>query len=108
MPQELRRLIFKEDELRLALSEYISGYVDANERGFLVSFKVTPKDPCEVAIMVQSDKGKQFSRVLGEAHVAAALIAYCKTLGIPIPKRADKSLKYIPNGMAMDIKIMTM
>lgn len=96
MPREDRRIIFESEEIYKALFAFCAqkqikkpppGQVikitndEGNENNFIVTFG-NPLDPSI------PNKDYDYSR----DFLAAALMLYCRGLGIPLPKSASKSV----------------
>ena len=115
MPTDVRKLIFTNQELRLAFQHY------CKEKGMSV-----PQSPLESFQVVDGSAGRVVSdnapegikvilhytshdpsnplRVhLGEDQILEAMITLCKELGIPLPRRGQKFLQKHKDAMALTI-----
>ena len=106
MPSEMRKLIFTTDELREALINYalrtqrrlpaasIERVVIAKTAGITATFVYAPLDG-------NSPSSIEFD----ETNIAAAIILYCRTRDIPLPRRGRKILTPFDESVAMLVQI---
>lgn len=97
MPKELRKIIFHPNELIGALYSYCLHAGKPMPRT-QVSELVLGSTPEEMASLRfdAGTSGKERQVTLTREEVAAALIRYCRQIGVPIPKGAQKVLQ--PDG----------
>ena len=101
MPTEFRRLVFHGDELLDALAVVPWRSEDSLPAGRIVGYKVVSKPEVTVRVEIEpqgrddpaaGNGGGRLSLTLEPAFVAAALIRFCIRRGIPMSRRAEKSL----------------
>lgn len=99
---ETRQVVLDEDELRSAMANCPKVANALNLPGEpigAISFL-----PAEGAVTFSS--GSHAVKIAAEGLVAL-LVADCVRLGIPLPRNGTKSLKVLPDGVAMTIDIVT-
>lgn len=105
MPREVRRLLFTNDELLTALIDINtrSGnkYFPEGKFGDL-EFIEEPTPSINTTIEVSQNRTEEVTIVT--ATIGAALIGYCIRNKIPLPAKANKSLKVVKGRIAMDVK----
>ena len=106
MPTELRRLNFSEEEVQGALVNYalrsnmqmpssgIQSLLVENNGGVTVTLRFAPNDDGD-------PRDVEFS----EAHLAAAIILFCRVQEIPVPRDAVKVLSHKGNEIAMTMQV---
>ncbi len=114
MPTEFRRLVFRDDELLAALGhelrqtggKFPSGRIVRHEvmRGPELTVRLEIEvegagEPCRV------DGGTSISVTLEPAFIAAALIRFCIREGIPMARRAEKSLQVVGDNLALNLSL---
>ena len=100
MPREDRRIIFSEEELYHALYAHCRR---ADERrppaGNITSVRFTDDFHENIEVRIENHVENEMREMLfTKAFVAAALIMYCRGVGIPIPKSASKSIDINKHG----------
>ncbi len=95
MPLEDRRIIFKPDELYHAIYAHAKrADMRALPSGEIKGARFKDEHGDMVSLVVVNDVEKTTStHDYGRAFVAAALIMYCRGVGIPVPKAANKSIE---------------
>jgi len=105
MPTELRRIVFTNEELRVALDNYMMRKGTPLPPGVIISVKISGADGSSITVAVRGSwDGISNSVEIPARHVGAALIRYCKMSKIPLPKSAGKSLTTSGDYLALDIK----
>ncbi len=106
MPQEIRKLAFSEEELKVVTYDYclrtnihmsacaMESLETTSNPEAAVILKYAPEDPAET---------KQIK--LGRDQVGAALIRYCMDHKIPLPRLAQKVLQVQNNEVALMVSI---
>ncbi len=98
MPQELRKIVFSEDELKAAVIDHCMRNGINLPRGVMTGFKATPDVAATVVITYDTTEIQDAPEVrVGRDDVAAALIRHCGANKIPLPRAARKILK-VENG----------
>ena len=106
MPKEMRKIEFSPEELQAALVNYALRTDKKLPNATIDSVSVEGDDAISAKISfvpqgTEEDKTIDFS----PNDVAASIILYCNTQGIPLPKESVKSVVKIENSIAMIIKI---
>ena len=108
MPRENRLIIFSYEEVYKAI------YTLCTQRGIQVpvagridSITYNQKDKSRILLNIIDSKGDETKREeYSHDFFAAALMLYCRGLGIPLPKSANKSVSLMDdNEVALRIKI---
>jgi len=105
MPKELRRLVLNDTEFKEAMRQFIAAREQIFHGATLLDSRVSRDDPLEVELTVLSKAKQKSTFSLGGAHLAAALINFCMSKKIPLPRVGKKSVKRVPGGIALDIVI---
>jgi hypothetical protein len=103
VPKELRRVVLRDDEVMEALQAFIQGRDATFKEARLKGSRYVSTDPLEVEAVVRLRDRTESVLTLGGPHLAAALIAYCRANGIPLPRIASKSVKRVNGGIALDM-----
>ncbi len=105
MPVELRRLIFSEEELQAALINYALRSDMRLPNANIHSLQVYEKDGISVMLKFPANAdGKAREVIFSEAHLAAAIILYCRVQDIPVPRDARKVLSHNKNSVSMSME----
>lgn len=104
MPDEIRRLHFSNLELYRALLEHSIRRHRTLPSGRIlkVSTQAVPRPGFAVLI---DDELRHENEVVhfDLATIAAALIAYCRSRSVPLPRNARKSLRVVDNRICLDL-----
>lgn len=98
MPQERRDILFTENEVKVALMQFSArkGYNFKIEN--IRSFEIKTGDALAIEMTVFDAKENRTGDVkYSYQEIAAAMMAYCMFLKIPLPKAGRKSVQ-IKNG----------
>lgn len=106
MPTEFRRVVFPNQELRQALSEYGAPGSEPVPAGDIVAVSIieAPAETVRITLL-DTAQNATFTADFSAAHIAAALIRFCITHKVPIPKRSRKSLRLMGDNLALDIVV---
>src|SRR5579883_661454 len=105
MASELRRIIFSHAELRSALDDYFAGRKTPLPLGVIVNVRLEGASQGIVLVsMAGANDNDQSMITLAPEQVAAALLKFCRTSRIPVPKSASKSLSVSGDTLALDIR----
>lgn len=106
MPTEFRRVVFPNHELRQALAEYESQDADGIPPGDVVAVALleTPADTVRITLLNTAENAT-FTADFSASHIAAALIRFCITHAVPIPRHSRKSLRLMGDNLALDIVV---
>ena len=106
MPTEFRRVVFPNQELRQALSEYDAPEREPMPAGDIVAVAILEKPAGTVQVtLLDTTQNVTFTANFTASHIAAALIRYCITHKVPIPKHSRKSLRLMGDNRALDIVV---
>lgn len=107
MPKEDRRIIFEFDEAYKAIyAMSVQREIKKPPAGMITSIKAHLGDDNKVMVhlenpMDNSEASVEYSR----DFLAAALMLYCRGLGIPLPKNASKSVMLNDERIALRVQI---
>ena len=104
MPNEMRTLTFSNAEAIGALMEYCASTKRELPKGGVK--QLTFSNDEEIKVTAEFDGGAP-SISFYEHEVAVALIMLCNKRGIPIPKRAAKSLQVTQDSIALHFTMRT-
>jgi hypothetical protein len=104
MPKEDRRIIFDNAEVYKAIYALCSQkQIDMPPQGQIESLKVDDQDEAKIFVVITNphdESQDKASLFYSRDFFAAALMLYCRGLGIPLPKRSRKSV-LIKEGQVM-------
>lgn len=103
MPKELRKLVFTRDELQAAAVAFCYREGMKLPKGMLQSIAFEDEHAV-LNFSVISEKGPSRIRLTRD-QVAAAIIRYCRSLRIPIPRLAQKIVNPDGDGIALLINV---
>lgn len=103
MITDRRQILFSSEALREAVRLYAATYPGKTPVGAVVDVQVTSADgqPNLVARFEQPGSRTLNDVRFGPHQVAAFLILLCRTLKIPLPRRAEKSLAVEGNSIVL-------
>ncbi len=114
MPTEFRRLVFHGDELLDALAVVPWRSENPLPAGRIVGYEVVSKPEVTVRVEIEpedrddpaaGDGGGRLWVTLEPAFVAAALIRFCIRRGIPMSRRAEKSLGLEGDSLVLNLTL---
>lgn len=106
MPSETRRLVFSNAELVQAISEYNQGAGKKLPAGTVTACK--PIDRPELVVRLEildQRRGEVLTVDLTPEVVGAALLRYCMSRKIPIPRHAEKSVQVQGDNIVLAIAL---
>ena len=93
MPIEYRKLVFSEQELRLALTDFCRSNGTLPQKSELITVELL-ENPDPSVRLEYEPKTENISEIsISRDKLAAALISYCSRRRIPVPRSAQKNLK---------------
>lgn len=94
MPTEDRRIIFENDEIYKALYTLChQKQLPLPKPGNLIGVVENEANPSQVFILIDNPQDtSQSKQEFSRDFLAAALMLYCQGLGIPLPKKAKKTV----------------
>ena len=114
MPSEFRRLVFRGDELLDALGHELKQTKGQLAAARIVGHAVICEPELTVRVEIEVggedepyriDGEKRMSVTLEPAFVAAAMIRYGIREGIPMARRAEKSLQVVGDNLALTLSL---
>lgn len=110
MPKEVRYIVFQAHEAERAVLDYISppGAMLAPQIGphLAIAFGETERDGiCAVVTGLREPDGLRRERRVDETALLSALITWCRTAGIPLPRRGMKSLELLGGSPALTVTV---
>jgi hypothetical protein len=105
MPKEMRRLVLSDTEFREALKSFVATRDRVFNGAALLESRIVADDPLEVELTLRVAANQKDTVSLSGAHLAAAVIAFCRSRSIPLPRSSTKSVKRVSGGVALDIHI---
>ena len=106
MPNEMRKIVFTEDELQAALVNYALRTNKKLPNATINNILVEAKEGVTATIVYMRDGTEEPKSVeFTPNDVAAAIILYCSTRQIPLPRDAKKVVVPIEDSVGMIIKI---
>jgi hypothetical protein len=103
MPKELRKVVFTRDELQAAAVAYCYRQGMKLPKGMLQSVTFE-NEQVSLNFSVISEKGPTRIRLTRD-QIAAAIILYCRSLRIPIPKQSQKIVNPDGDGIALLVSL---
>ena len=106
MPEELRKIFFSKEELRAAVVNYcLRAKIRLPDKN-IENLEVRA-DPEAMVVLKYADTGPEEENEvqLSRDQVAAALIRYCSSINVPLPRSAQKVLQPADNGISLLINI---
>ena len=104
MPKELRKLVFTSDELQTAAVAYCYREGIKLPKGILKSVTFDADEKVSLNFSALADGGT--TRIwLTRDQIAAAIIRYCRSLRIPIPRLSQKIVNPDGDGIALLINV---
>jgi hypothetical protein len=104
MPNETRSLSFSNAEAIAALTEYCASTKRELPKGGIK--RLSFSNDAEIKVTAEFEGGPPAIRFY-ENEVAVALIMFCNKKGIPVPKRATKSLQVTQDSIALNLSMRT-
>ena len=106
MPTEIRRLSFSEDDVQAALVNYALRSNMKMPRSGIENLRVHKEDGISVTLhFAPNEDGDARDVKFSEAHLAAAIILFCRVQEIPVPRDARKVLSHDKNTVSMTMQV---
>ncbi len=106
MPEELRKILFPKDELQAAVVDYcLRSKIPLPDKN--IDELEVRADPEAMVVLKYADAGPEETGEveLSRDQVAAALIRYCSSIKVPLPRSAQKVLQPGDDGISLLINI---
>ena len=106
MPSEMRKIVFSVEELQAALVNYALRTNKKLPNTTIDSILVEGKEGVTATIIFMRD-GTEEAKTVGftQNDIAAALILYCNSQQIPLPRDAKKLVTPIEDSVGMIVKL---
>lgn len=107
MPREDRRIIFEFQETYKALyAMCVQKDLKKPPPGMVGAVAQHPTDIAKVLVRIENSfDGSSQDIEFARDFLAAALMLYCRTLHIPLPKSATKSVEFSPDNVILRVQI---
>lgn len=108
MPREDRRITFSYDEVYKAIFALcVQREARKPPAGFIKAVDIIPGDASRVSIRIENPLNDEPPSIVeyGLDYLAAALMLYCRTCRIPLPKTAEKSVELSTDGIVLRVQI---
>ncbi len=106
MPEELRKILFAKDEVQAAVVDYcLRSKIPLPDKN--IDELEVRADPEAMVVLKYADAGPEETGEveLSRDQVAAALIRYCSSINVPLPRSAQKVLQPGDDGISLLINI---
>lgn len=107
MPREDRRIIFEYEELYKAIYSLCSQKGHSKPPvGAVTMITENENDSSRIYILIENkNEQKSTKQEYSRDFIAAALMVYCRGCGIPLPKKARKSVVLKGEGIILRVEI---
>ena len=106
MPSEVRLIAFSDDEIREAITEFDAASSKPMLRGRVTTLHIRKKPQVYAIVEVETAGGEEIDSVdLTSSYLAAALISFCKTTRIPLPRKAEKELDVVGDQLVLRLTV---
>lgn len=108
MPREDRRITFSYDEVYKAIFALsVQRELKKPPAGIIMAVEPSVADSSKVSVRLENPliNGPVIFLDYSMDFLAAALMLYCRTCRIPLPKTAEKSVELVPDGVLLRVKI---
>ncbi len=108
MPEEYRKLLFTDDELKQAIVEFCqsNGMILPQDEIIAVEMTGLPHNPVRLRYSTTTQRGAT-EVSLSRDQLGAALIIYCRQRRIPVPRSAEKNVKINGSEVALLVHVPT-
>lgn len=97
-----RHIMFSPEAIREALKNYRTLFPQKQPPGLLGPIVVRGVDPLVLGVKVQAMGSTVYREIeMDENEVAAMLILFCRTLKVPLPRTASKSIEVEGENIAL-------
>ncbi|MEE2746410.1 MAG: hypothetical protein VX617_05965 [Pseudomonadota bacterium] len=106
MPKEMRKVVFNSSELQAALVNYALRTKQKLPNATIEKVEVVDAEGVTAKVHY-SPEASEAAKVVDfdETNLAAALILFCRTFQIPLPREAKKVLVPTENAVAMIVQL---
>lgn len=108
MPREDRRIFFDYEETYKAIYSFCTQKgLPKPPAGYIMRIEQDLENPLELDIFIESSRSGSLEAVkYTKDFIAAALIIMCRTLGIPLPKGASKTLELQKDKIVLRVQML--
>ncbi len=108
MPREDRRIFFDHDETFKAVYLLCAQKgLPKPPAGYMLRIEPSVENPLELDFFIESQKDSSTETVkYTKDFVVAALMIMCRTIGIPLPKGANKSLELSQGQVVLRVQML--
>lgn len=108
MPREDRRIFFDNDEVYKALYSFCAQKgLPKPPAGTLRRVEINVENPLELNIFIDGQRDAKIETITyTKDFMVAALMIMCRTMGIPLPKGANKTLELVNEKIVLRIQMM--
>lgn len=108
MPSEIRLIVFSDEELRDAITAFDAASNKPMLRGRVTACHVRKNPQVYAVVEVETAGGDEIDSVdITGAYLAAALISFCKTARVPLPRHASKELDVLADRLVLRLTVGT-
>ena len=106
MPEEYRKLVFSEDELKQAVVDFCENKGTILPQDEIIKVELTglPDNPIRLQYSTMAQSGTM-EVSLSRDQFGAALIIYCRQRRIPIPRSGEKNVKINGSEVALLVHV---
>ena len=106
MPEELRKILFSKEEVQAAAVDYcLRAKIRLPDKN-IEDLEVRADPEAMVVLKYADTRPEEPNEIeLSRDQVAAALIRYCSSINVPLPRSAQKVLQPADNGISLLINI---
>lgn len=107
MPREDRRIIFEFDEMYKAIyAMCVQKEIRKPPPGMVGGVIVHPTDTSKVLVRIENPHANEKKDIeFTQEFITAALMLYCRTCRIPLPKTAQKSVEFNKDNVILRVQI---
>lgn len=107
MPREDRRVIFDFEEAYKALYALCTRReIKKPPPGVILSIEQDKIDETKIYICIENRQENSEKRVVySYDFIAAALMLFCRTCNVPLPKNANKSVEFATDNIVLRVRI---
>jgi hypothetical protein len=108
MPREDRRIFFDYDETFKAIhSLCVQKGVPRPPAGIIVRIDPNIENPLEMDVLVESQRTHNLETIkYSRDFIVASLMIFCRGVGIPLPKAANKVLELMPDKVILRVQMI--
>ena len=106
MAQEIRKIIFSEQDMTEIILHYCAKSGLSMPHARMTGFEIDADEGKGILISLKFDDPSLVNKIsFNQGEIGAAMIMFCKTQKIPLPKNANKSLALHGENLALQVAI---